>query len=314
MRVFVTGATGVIGRRLVPLLTQRGIAVTALVRSPVKRPEFARAGASPVSVDLFDPAGLHAALRGHDAVMNLATHMPSPPWRMMLRSAWAQNDRLRREGSANLVDAAIACGVERFVQESFAPVYPEGGDRWIDEATPIEPADYNRSVADAEAAAARFTASGRVGIVLRFGAFYGPDAGHLTDMIRLVRRGWAPMPGPAGSFVSSVAHDDAASAAVAALAAQPGTYNVVDDDPVTHREYFDSLAEALGVAPPRLPPRWATFLFGSAGKLLARSQRISNLRLRAATAWEPRFRSVREGWRSAVAIDEARLGRVESTT
>jgi nucleoside-diphosphate-sugar epimerase len=306
VRVFVAGATGVVGRRLIPLLTHQGDAVTAIVRSPEKRPAFARVGAAPISVDLFDPAALHAALRGYDAVVNLATHMPSPPWRMMLRSAWAENDRVRREGSANLVDAAIASGVARFVQESFAPIYPHRGDRWIGEETPIEPVAYNRSIIEAERSAERFTDSGRIGVVLRFGAFYGPDAGHLADTIRMVKRGWAPMPGPAESFVSSVSHDDAASAAAAALIAEPGTYNVADDEPVTHREYFDSLAAALGVPPPRLPPPWATPLFGSLGKLLARSQRISNLRFRAATQWEPRYRSVREGWPAAVAVVDVR--------
>jgi 2-alkyl-3-oxoalkanoate reductase len=147
---------------------------------------------------------------------------------------------------------------------------------------------------------------GRVGVVLRFGAFYGPDAVHLADTIRMVRRGWAPMPGPAESYVSSVSHEDAASAAAAALIAEPGTYNAVDDEPVTHREYFDSLAEALGVPPPRLPPPWATPLFGGIGKLLARSQRISNVRFRAATPWEPRYPSVREGWSSVVEVVDVR--------
>ncbi len=254
MRIFVTGATGVVGRRLVPRLCELGHQVTALAHSPDKRRGLARVGASPVSVDLFHGAALESAVAGHDAVVNLATHIPWPAWRIMLRSAWAENDRLRREASSNLVDAAIVGGVRCFVQESFAPVYPGCGDRWISEDTPIAPVAYNRSVADAEAAAARFTEAGRIGVVLRFGAFYGPDARHLVETIRMVRRGWAPMPGPPGSFVSSVSHDDAASAAAAALGAEAGVYNVVDDEPVTHREYFDSLAEALGVDPPRLPP------------------------------------------------------------
>ncbi len=305
MRVFVTGATGVIGRRLLPLLTRKGHAVTAAVRAPEKRPLVSRVGASPVDVDLFDRNALDRAVRGHDAVVNLATHIPPTSWQMMRRSAWAENDRVRRDGSANLVDAAVAAGVAVLVQESFAPVYPDRGDQWIDEATAIEPVEFNRTIVDAEKAAARFTASGRAGIVLRFGAFYGPDAVQLADMIRLVRRGWAPMPGPPESFVSSVAHDDAASAAAAALAltVEPGVYNVVDDEPLTHRDYFDSLAAALGVATPRLPPAWATALFGSLGKLLARSQRISNLRFRSATNWAPLYRSVREGWRDALAVD-----------
>ena len=301
MKVFVAGATGVVGRRLVPLLIAQGHSVTAIARSPDKRVELTRAGARPVAADLFSSAALHGAVRGHDAVVNVATHIPSPPWRVVLRSAWAENDRIRREGSANLVDAAIAVGAARFIQESFAPVYPDGGDKWIDESTPLAPTAYNRTVLDAERSAQRFTDSGRAGVVLRFGAFYGPDAEHLADTIRMVRKGRAPLPGDPGAYISSCSHDDAAAAVAAALLAEPGVYNVVDDQPLTHREYFDSLAEALGVPPPRLLPRWATPLLGSIGKLLARSQRISNLRFRSSSSWEPRYPSVREGWPSALA-------------
>lgn len=304
MRVFLTGATGVVGRRLIPLLIGNGHAVTAVIRSPENRTALARAGATTLGVGLFDRNALHAALRRHDAVVNLATHIPSSSWKMLRRSAWAENDRIRREASSNLVDAAIAAGVSRFVQESFAPVYPDRGDQWIDEDVPIEPVAYNRTLLDAERAAARFTASGRSAVVLRFGAFYGPDAMQLADAVRLIRRGWAPLPGPPGSYVSSVSHDDAATAAAAGLLAAPGVYNVVDDDPVTHREYADSLAAALGVAAPRMLPPWTSVLMGSLGKLLARSQRISNLRFRSTTDWVPKYRSVREGWPDALeAVD-----------
>ena len=290
-----------VGRRVVPLLIAKGHSVTAIARSPARRLELTRAGARPVVVDLFSPAALHGAIRGQDAVVNLATHIPNPSWRMVLRSAWAENDRIRREGSANLVDAAIAGGAARYVQESFAPVYPDRGSEWIDESVPIAPTAYNRTVADAERSARRFTESGRTGVALRFGGFYGPDAVHLGEMIRMVRRGRAPMPGEPGAYVSSVSHDDAASAVLAALAVPAGVYNVVDDEPVTHREYFGSLAAALGALPPRLPPRWATPLFGSLGKLLARSLRISNRRLRDASDWAPRYPSVRDGWPDALA-------------
>jgi nucleoside-diphosphate-sugar epimerase len=98
--------------------------------------------------------------------------------------------------------------------------------------------------------------------------------------------------------VSSLARDDAATAVVAALGLPPGTYNVTDDEPVSHREYFDSMAEALGARAPRLPPTWSTFLFGSVGQLLARSLRISNRKIREACDWRPRYPSVRDGWRS----------------
>ena len=306
VKIFVAGATGVIGRRLIPILVAEGHTVTAIARSSDKRLELARVGAKTVAADLFSPAALHGAVRGHDAVVNVATHVPHPPWKIFLRSAWAENDRIRREGSANLVDAAIAGGAARFIQESFAPVYPDGADRWIDETAPLAPTSYNRTVLDAERSARRFTESGRTGVVLRFGGFYGPDAEHLADTIRMIRKGRAPMPGDAGAFISSCHHDDAASAVAAALVVEPGAYNVVDDQPVTHREYVDSLAAALGVPPPRLPPKWAMPLFGSIGRLMGRSLRISNLRLRASSAWVPRYPSVREGWPSVLAAVDGR--------
>jgi nucleoside-diphosphate-sugar epimerase len=248
-----------------------------------------------VKADLFSLESLRRAVAGHDTVINLATHLPTG-LRMFLPGAWRENDRIRRDGSANLVQAALAVGVRRLIQESFAPVYPDRGDQWIDETTPIAPVRYNRTVADAEASAQQFALRGGIGTILRFGAFYGPDAWQTRDLIGYVRRGWVPLPGPARAYLSSVSHDDAASAVVAAIGARSGAYNVVDDEPLRHREYLDALASRLGVAPPRLPPSWLTFLFGSAGEMLARSQRISNRRLRDECGWAPRYRSVRDGF------------------
>jgi nucleoside-diphosphate-sugar epimerase len=203
--------------------------------------------------------------------------------------------------SALLVDAAIAAGAERYIQESFAPIYRDCGSQWIDERAPVQPARYNRTAIDAEQAAERFTRSGRTGVVLRFAAFYGPDSEQTRDLITFVRRGWAPIPGSPDSYFSSVAHDDAATAVVAALGVRAGVYNVADDEPLRRREFFDSLAAALGVAPPRLPPTWLVPLFGSLGETLARSLRISNRKLRGESGWAPRYPSVREGWRAVVA-------------
>ena len=301
MRVLVTGATGVVGSRVVPLLLARGHRVTAIGRSAERLSALEGQGAATSRADLFDPEALRAAVDGCDAVLNLATHMPPTTTRMLFPGAWAENDRVRRIGSANLVDAALGANVRRFVQESFAPAYPDRGDRWIDEETPLQPAGYNRTIVDAEASAARFTKrSGGAGVVLRFGAFYGPDSRFLRDMIGILRRGWVPIPGAPESFLSPISHDDAAEAAVAALELGAGTYNVVDDEPVTRREYFDTLAAALGVPPPRFPPPWTVHLLGSAGELLSRSQRISNRKLRGLSGWVPKDPSVREGWRQVV--------------
>jgi nucleoside-diphosphate-sugar epimerase len=301
MNILITGATGVIGRRLVPLLYDAGHQVTAVARSAAGHDRLARQGAATIDLDLFDPAAVRGAVAGRDVVINLATHIPRTPLQMFMPWQWRENDRIRRIASATLAEASLAAGVPRFIQESFAPVYPERGARWIDESVPIQPVRYNRTVADAEASAGRFSERGGTGIVLRFGGFYGPDAAQTIAMADAVRKGWAPLPGRADAFISSVSHDDAASAAAAAINLTAGIYNVVDDVPVTHREFFESLADALGTAAPRLPPVWMTPMLGSLAEMAARSLRISNRTLRSASEWAPKYPSVREGWPTVVA-------------
>jgi nucleoside-diphosphate-sugar epimerase len=301
VKILVTGATGIVGRRLVPILLGNGHEVIGLARDPERRQRLTSLGAIAVDADLFAPDSLRRAAMGCDAVVNLATHMPASSSQMMRRSAWKENDRVRKQGSANLVNAAIGERVVRFVQESFAPVYPDCGDRWIEEDTPLEPVRYNRTVVDAESSADRFTKAGGTGVVLRFGWFYGPDSRFLIEAIRQVRRGRSPLPGAADGFFSSVSHDDAATAAAAALSVPAGAYNVVDDEPVTRREYLHSLAQALGVPPPKPVPGWMKWLLGSLGELMARSQRISNRKLKSVSSWTPKYPSVREGWPAVVA-------------
>lgn len=301
MRVFLAGATGVVGRRLVPLLVAAHHRVTAVGRTPEKRAVLGRLGAEPVALDLFDAAAVHRAVTRHDAVINVATHIPRSSLRMMLPGAWRENDRIRRTGSRILAEAARAGGATRFIQESFAPIYEDGDDGWVDEHSPVRLARYNRSVGDAERSAEWFTAQGGIGVVLRFAAFYGPDAAQVRELIASVRKGRALLPGRPEGFFSSISHDDAASAVLAALGVPPGIYNVADDEPVTRRAYVDTLAQALGVAPPRLPPAWVSRLGGSLAETIGRSLRLSNRKLREATGWAPRYRSVREGWRPVVA-------------
>lgn len=313
MRIFVAGATGVIGRRVVPLLIARGHQVSALARDPGKRAWLRQCGAAAVDVDLFAPSDLRTALYDHDAVINLATHLPAG-WRMFMPGAWAENDRIRSIASANLVEAALAGGARCFIQESFAPVYPDGGEEWIDETTPIAPVRYNRSVADAERAAQHFTKCGGAGIVLRLASFYGADAWQTRETVAAVRRGWAPLPGSPDSFVSSICHDDAATAVVAALNGESGAYNVSDDEPMRRRDYFDELAKVLAVPPPSLPPAWVGTLMGSLGTMLARSLRISNRKLREQLGWSPRFSSMREGWPAVVAAMNGRRFPSDSRT
>ncbi|MDW6026353.1 NAD(P)-dependent oxidoreductase [Mesorhizobium sp. BAC0120] len=301
MKVFVSGATGVVGRRAIPLLLAQGHSVTAIVRKMPDSAAVVHGGLTFVNVDLFDPDALRRAVAGHDVVINLATHMPSAAWKMVFRSSWRLNDRIRTEGAANIAAAAREGGAARLIQESFAPTYPDSGDRWIDETTPLDPSDYNRTVLDAEAAATSFSDDGRAGVVLRFAAFYGPDAIQVQGYVDGLRKGLAVLPGGADRYISSISHDDAASAVVAALDASAGAYNVSDDEPVTRAVFFGSLAENLGLRPPRFLPSWATVLFGSVGEAAARSLRLSNRKLKEETGWSPRYPSVREGWPATLA-------------
>lgn len=300
MKVFFTGASGVVGRRAVPLMIAAGHRVTAVARSVDRLAALARAGAIALPLDLFDRDSVRRALAGHDAVVNLATHMPPSTARMLMPGAWRENDRVRKFASANLARAAIGEGIARFIQESFAPAYPDCGDAWIAENTPLAPARYNRTIVDAEAAARRFSDNGGAGVVLRFAAFYGPDATQTQDMVRVVRRGWSPVPGAPDAFFSSISHDDAATAVVAALDLPAGIYNVADDEPLRRRDYADSLADALKVSPPRSLPSWIVRLTGAFGELVSRSQRISNRKLRAESMWKPKYPSMRQGWRATL--------------
>jgi 2-alkyl-3-oxoalkanoate reductase len=299
MRVLVTGSTGVVGRRLVPGLLAVGHDVTAVVRSPERGRDLAQLGADTVAADLFDPQAVAQLVAGHEVVINLATHIP-PSSRAFLPGAFRENDRIRREVSKNLVDASLAAGVSRFIQESFAPAYRSSGHHWITEEIPLDPPAYARTVLDAERQAERFTKHGRVGVILRFALFYGPDSVHTLDTIRFVRGGVAPTAGRPEDFISSVSTDDAASAALAALHVPASIYNVGDDEPVTRAEYFASLAAELGVKQPWLPPASMAVLMGSVGATLARSHRLSNQKLKQASGWSPACPSMREGWKVVV--------------
>jgi 2-alkyl-3-oxoalkanoate reductase len=299
MRIFLTGATGVVGRRVVPLFAAGGHDVTAVVRSPEKAPQVMRWGArQAVSVDLFDEGAVRRALAGHDVVVNLATHVPHGVTRMFLPGAWRENDRLRHRASRILADAALELGVQRFVQESFALAYADHGANWIDESAPLVPERYNKTVLDAERSAQLVSGRGRTGVALRFAAFYGPDSPLLRTMINLVQHGVAPIVGRTDAYIPMVSHHDAATATVTALDLPAGAYNVVDDEPLTHREFADALADAVGARHPRLPPLWIGALGGSVARTMARSLRVANTKLRA-SGWEPKFRSVREGLNDA---------------
>jgi GNAT superfamily N-acetyltransferase len=217
---------------------------------------------------------------------------------------WPESRR-RGVGGA-LLWAALEAGARRFIQESFALTYPDSGDRWIDETIPTRPARYNRSTADAEASAQRLTSAGGVGVALRFALLYGPGDPFTRDLFRYVRRGWLPIFGRADGYVSMVTQEDAAAAVVAALEIPAGIYNVVEDEPLTRRELATALAELVDVKPPRIPPAWLAPLGGAIGTTIARSLRISNRKLKSASAWSPRHASSRASWRATYASDANR--------
>lgn len=303
MRCFVTGGTGAVGGHAVPALVAAGHEVTALARSPAKADVLATQGATPVTVSLFDRVGLAAAFAGHDAVVNLASALP-PTWRFVQARAWRENHRIRTEGSATVVDAALDAGVGRVVQESVAMLYPDGGEAWIDEDVPADPFPLARSNLAAEASARRFTEAGGTGVVLRFGWFYGPGARHSEEFLALARRHVLTVLGPPDGYVSSIHVADAGAAVAAALAAPAGTYNVVDDEPLTTRAYGAALAAAAGARPWVRGPGRLARLLGNRTTSLTRSLRVSNRRFREATGWAPRYPSAREGWSAmAVSID-----------
>lgn len=300
MKVFVTGATGAIGGHAVPALIGEGHTVTALARTPEKAARLLKQGAQPVTVSIFDPAALAAAFAGHDAVINLTSAIP-PMTHFMQPKAWQENDRVRTEGSATIVDAALVASVGRLVQESVSMLYPDRGTAWIDEMTPTDFYPMARANLAAEANAGRFTAAGGTGVVLRFGWFYGPGATHSEQFLHLARYYLCVMMGDADSYVSSIHMADAGAAVAAALHAPAGTYNIVDDEPLTKRAYANALAAAAGKrAWLRLPGRAALWL-GERSTSLTRSLRVSNNRFKTVTGWAPRYPSAREGWLATAA-------------
>lgn len=298
-RIFITGATGVVGVHAVPMLIALGHEVTAIGRSPAKRANLESVGARAIELDVFDEDATRAALAGHDIVINLATHMPATAMQMMLPWKWKENDRIRRDGSAMLAHAARDAGVRRFMQESFAPIYEARGDEWIDERWRVRPAPYNRTTLDAERSALSYTEQGGEGIVLRFAGFYGPDA-LLREMIGVVKKGWSPMAGAPSAYWSSVEHEDAASAVVALVSAPSGIYNVCDDAPLARSEWIGTLAASIGATRPKPMPALLVALGGKSMELMSRSQRMSNAKLKAATGWAPKWGSAVEGLPAAV--------------
>jgi nucleoside-diphosphate-sugar epimerase len=286
MRVFVAGATGVLGRATVPRLIEAGHEVTGVARSPEKAAQLVAQGARPVEVDLFDPTAVRAAVQDHDAVVHMATSIPpiAKAWRT---KAWATNDRLRREGTPILATAAREAGATRFVKESVCFFYADHGDAWIDEDSPIDDQPFSAATLEAERAAVAFTGDGRTGVALRFGLFYSADARALEESLSVARKGLGPMIGRPESYQPSIHVDDAATAIVASVTAPAGFYNVADD-PITKAEWNAAFADAFGIdRRQHATPKAVLAAGGKKVSVLAASRRVSSARFMAATGWSP---------------------------
>ena len=310
MRVFLAGATGVIGRRLLPLLVERDHEVTALTRREERADALRRAGATPVVADVFDAEGLRAAVEAArpEAVLHELTDLPPNLDPRKMEEQAAGNDRIRVEGTRNLVAAAVAAGARRVVAQSIAFAYPPGGEGLKHEDDPLwdeAPWPWSRSIkALRELEGAVTRTEGLEGIVLRYGFFYGPGSAYAPEghFAREVRRRRLPVVGRGTGVFSFIHVDDAAAATVAALErGAPGIYNVVDDDPAPMRDWVPAYAEALGAKRPRRVPAWlARLLAGRYTAGMATQLRgASNARAKEAFGWQPRYASWRQGFREA---------------
>jgi nucleoside-diphosphate-sugar epimerase len=297
MKIFVAGATGVLGRPTVRALVDAGHQVRGTARGDEKSALLRSLGAEPVAVDLFDPDAVKGAVSGCEAVVNFATKIP-PIMRMRWKGAWKENDRLRTEGSRILVDGALAAAASAYVQESITFIYSDGGDAWLNEDSPLTISWVAlQSIINGERETDRFTGGGGRGISLRFSGFYAPYAKSTLDSVGMARRRLLPVPGDGSNFFSSIHVDDAANAAVAALDAPAGVYNVSDDEPLRMRDYGRAITDAFGLKPARRVPKWLFRLMGGGPvKYILSSQRVSNERFKKTTGWSPKYWSAREGY------------------
>ena len=297
MKVFVLGGTGAIGRPAVDALVAAGHEVSALARTRERSLALAARGARAVEVSMFDRPGLTRAFVGQDAVVNLASAMPSTLQFVRL-GAWRETQRIRTEGSTIVADAALASDVAIVVQESVAMLYADGGDEWIHEDAAVDRYPMAHGNHAAEASARRFIAAGGTGIILRFGFFYGPGAHHSEQFLTMARSGVVPVLGHPDGYLSSIHVVDGGTSIPAVLGVASGTYNVVDDEPLTKRAYASALARAAGRRPWLRGPGRLALLLGHRTTSLTRSIRVSNDKLRSATPWAPAFPSAGDGWRA----------------
>jgi nucleoside-diphosphate-sugar epimerase len=314
MKILVAGASGAIGTPLTRQLIARGHEVLGLVHDPAGAGKLVALGATPVVADALDRDGLLRAVHGFtaDAVVHQLTALRTPPRTF---SAMGPTNRLRIEGTANLLAAAEALGARRFVTQSIILGYGfhDHGPELLTESAPFGRPAGTR--VDAVVAAIRATEeqalSAPEGIALRYGLFYGGDAATQRDLLARRR-----IPVAAGGLLGWIHHDDAAAATVAALErGRAGeVYNVVDDRMASWQEVYTAMAEAFGAPPPRHIPKWLFRLVAPyvASFAVDTSMRVSNAKARNELGWSPTSPSYVEGidaMRGGILHPEAAGGR-----
>ena len=281
------------GRSTIPALHDAGHTVVGLARSSKAAKVVAARGAEPVMADLFDASALAQAMQGCDAVINFATRVPIG-FTMLLPGAWRTNDRIRSHGTGIVAKAAREAGVGRMVQQSLSFVYADHGDDWIDEHSAIELTRASEHVVVAEGEIDDFTRSGGVGVSLRFGQIAGPD-GTTAWLFRRARAGRPIGIGARDSWAHVVHADDIGTAAVAALTAPAGAYNV-GAEPVKRGDMADTFALVGGRKEGRFFSRPMMWLGGQRLEMISRSQRVSSQRFCDRTGWHPQYPKLTPDW------------------
>ncbi len=310
MRVFVAGACGAMGGPLVRRLVAAGHEVTGTTRREERAVGIRAAGATAAVCDVFDSdtLGRLVAAASPEVVVHALTALPDRiDWKAKPDPLAATN-RLREEGTRNLIAAASAAGARRVIGESVAFLYEPSGD-WIkNEDAPLftgAPGPFGKAVAAlADLEHQILGADGIDGAVLRFGWFYGPGTSYASGRAQAedFRRRRFPVVGKGTGVFSFVHVEDVAAAAVAAIGQDvKGVFNVVDDDPALQREWVPVYAEAVGAKRPRRVPLWlAKLIVGPVAVNAVELRGASNARAKRELGWEPRYPSWRQGFREAL--------------
>ena len=313
MRIFVAGATGALGKHLVPQLVERGHDVTGMTRTPSKMAEIEKLGAMPVVADALDPDEVATAVAEAEpeVIVHELTAISATNGLRSVDKAFGLTNRLRIEGTNHLLAAGMAIGVKRFVAQSFAAwLYERTGGPVKSEDDPLDP---NPIAAVRETfGAIRYLenavtgADWTTGIALRYGWFYGPGTSLWAggENLEPVRRGKFPIAGSGDGIWSFIHVEDAASATVAAVeGGERGIYNVADDSPEPVRDWLPGLAEMLEAPRPRRVPKLMGRLFaGKPAVIMMNDLRgVSNAKAKRELGWKPRYESWREGFAHAVA-------------